>query len=175
MIINQEYLLSLIDQRVKDIIYEKYKESDPQDITACLVELMKYLYLTSKYPKTLAGTFVPIAQEVDDLWHQLILQTHYYPKICQRLPGKRFIHHESMPFGDYVGDQNDDATALIPEILCWVPYYVKTFGDIQPAAVKYWCFFYSIIEVQDLDIDTLNKMGREDTYFEIDPLGENPA
>ena len=165
MFITQEYLLSLIDSHVKETIYRKYQDSDPQDVTNCLTELMKYLYLVSKYPKTLSATFIPITQEVDDMWHQMILQTRYYPQICERLPGKRFVHHESMPFESYISEHEQQN--LVHEILRWVPYYVKTFGDIQPTSMKYWWFFNTIIDVQKLELNKLNEMGRNDTYFEM--------
>jgi hypothetical protein len=167
MFIGQDYLLSLVDQRVKDIIFQKYKNSPREDVINCLTELMKYLYLVSKHPKMLAGTFVPITQEVDELWHQMILQTRYYPQICERLPGKRLVHHESMPFEDYVSE-HEDQNKLVHEILRWVPYYVKTFGDIQPSAIRYWCFFGSVLEVQNLGLDKLNEIARNDSYFKME-------
>lgn len=165
MEITQSYLLSLIDPRVKDIIYKKYKDSNPEDVTNCLTELMKYLYLVSKYPEGLKGTFVPITEEVDNLWHQMILQTRYYPQICERLPGKLVVHHESMPFEEYA--EEHEPQKLVHEILRWVPYYVKTFGDIQPDAIRYWWFFSTLIKVQKLPLEKLNEMARNDTYFKV--------
>ena len=67
-----------------------------------LIEVIKYLYIISFYnnnfnlKKMNFITPVPFGEEIDIIWHNLIIQTQLYNKICYNfLPNKVFIHHKS--------------------------------------------------------------------------------
>ena len=134
MVILGSELLNLVDPRLKQYIFTKFKD-DSEALPSRFEELLKFLYLSSKYSE-LKRTFIPVTQEVDELWHALILQTAYYQKLCTALPSGRMIHHESMSFNDY--KINIPKKDLIDEMLQWISLYVKNFGDIQEDRLKYW-------------------------------------
>ena len=53
-------------------------------------EYKQFLYLIYKNP---GKTIVPWSQDMDDLWHEHILDTNRYAQDCQTIFG-RFIHHD---------------------------------------------------------------------------------
>ncbi|MEV4340985.1 hypothetical protein [Streptomyces sp. NPDC049590] len=100
-------------------------------------ECLRYLYLVSLHPDRLAGLFLPVEQDIDEIWHYLILQTHEYQELCeQRLPGRRFIHHRSISYGAYQ-EAPGRATAA-EEALRWIPLYTAAFGPFDEDAVPHW-------------------------------------
>jgi hypothetical protein len=82
-----------------------------------IVECLKYLYISSVY----GGGFIPVSLEIDEVWHKMILQTRYCAKLCEDLPGRRFIHHETLPFAVYSGDRDD--TDVVEAFARWIPLY----------------------------------------------------
>ncbi|MBD2121481.1 glycine-rich domain-containing protein-like [Trichocoleus sp. FACHB-262] len=56
--------------------------------TRAIARYLGFLYLVGQYPRL---QLVP-TQEIDQVWHQHILDTHKYAEDCQHLFG-RFIHH----------------------------------------------------------------------------------
>ncbi|MFH9405234.1 hypothetical protein ACH4JS_36555 [Streptomyces sp. NPDC017638] len=100
-------------------------------------ECLRYLYLVSRHPDRLGGLFLPVEQDIDEIWHYLILQTREYRQLCeQRLPGGRFIHHRSISYGDY--QQAPGRAAAAEEALRWIPLYTAAFGPFDEDAVPHW-------------------------------------
>ncbi len=53
-----------------------------------VTECLRYLYLVSRHHDQLGGLFLPVEQDIDEIWHYLILQTREYRALCEeRLPG----------------------------------------------------------------------------------------
>ncbi|MCX6780861.1 MAG: hypothetical protein NT003_01955 [Candidatus Magasanikbacteria bacterium] len=65
------------------------KEWEDERIAAADAEYRKFLWLLAKYPGEM---MVPWSQDMDDFWHQHILNTANYTATCKRLFGK-YIHH----------------------------------------------------------------------------------
>lgn len=158
MLVDGSNLLNLVDSRLKQYIFTKFKD-DTETLTARFEELLKFLYISSKYPY-LKRTFIPLTQEVDDIWHSLILQTAHYQKLCESLPSGRMIHHESITFNDY--KTNIPKKELIEEMLQWISLYVNNFGDIAEDRLKYWFFIRMIKQTLNISLDELNHHARND-------------
>jgi hypothetical protein len=156
MLVNINNLINLVSPRVKQHIFTKFKD---ESITLHIrfEELLKFLYISSKYPQ-LKKTFIPLTKEVDDIWHELILQTAYYQKLCEALPGGKMIHHESLSFHDY--QTNIPKNELIHEMLQWISLYVKNFGDFTEERIYFWFFINKIKETLNLSISELNNYAR---------------
>ncbi len=116
---------------------------------------MRFLYLTSKNGE---GKFMPLTQEADDVWHELILQTVFYAELCERLPGKKFLHHTSLPFKDYAS-QNGIGNS-IDELASWIPDYVQTFGNFTVEGARCWSFCLYLMNEMGLDLETINAAGK---------------
>jgi len=161
-VVGEDRLFLFVDPKLRSHIRKKFSHYEANDLDACLAELLKFLYLSSKYPE-LKGNFIPVTQEVDDLWHEFILQTKYYQKLCSRLPGGEFIHHESMGFDDYRAER--PRAEVVHEILRWISFYVHNFGEIREERLKHWFFVRMVLRALNLSLADLNRMALEDTYF----------
>ncbi|MER7518755.1 hypothetical protein [Streptomyces sp. NPDC126499] len=100
-------------------------------------ECLRYLYLVSRHPDRLGGLFLPVEQDIDEIWHYLILQTREYRELCeQRLPGGHFIHHRSISYDAYQEAPGREAAA--EEALRWLPLYTAAFGPFDADALPHW-------------------------------------
>ncbi|MEU7581168.1 hypothetical protein AB0B50_26600 [Streptomyces sp. NPDC041068] len=106
-------------------------------VTHQVRECLRYLYLVSRHPDRLGGLFLPVEQDIDEIWHYLILQTREYRELCeQRLPGGHFIHHRSISYDAYQ-EAPGRATAA-EEALRWIPLYTAAFGPFDEDALPHW-------------------------------------
>jgi hypothetical protein len=102
-----------------------------------VTECLRYLYLVSRHRTELAGLFLPVEQHIDEIWHYLILQTREYRAFCEeRLPGRVFIDHRSIAYGEY--QQEPGREQVIEEALRWIPLYVREFGPFDEGALPHW-------------------------------------
>ncbi|MEW1928507.1 hypothetical protein [Streptomyces sp. NPDC088360] len=125
-------------------------------------ECLRYLYLVSSHPERLGGLFLPVEQEIDEIWHFLILQTREYRELCeQRLPGGHFIHHRSIAYTDYQGggDRADEGRQVAAEeALRWIPLYTAAFGPFDQDALPHWTivrFLYQELGMSLAEISAL--------------------
>ncbi|MFG2497365.1 hypothetical protein ACGFSB_03995 [Streptomyces sp. NPDC048441] len=106
-------------------------------VTHQVRECLRYLYLVSRHPDRLGGLFLPVEQDIDEIWHYLILQTREYRELCeQRLPGSHFIHHRSISYDAYQADPGRETAA--GEALRWIPLYTAAFGPFDADALPHW-------------------------------------
>ncbi len=125
-----------------------------------VVECLRYLYLISLYPKELGGLFLPVEQEIDEIWHYLILQTRPYRALCEeRLPGGFFIEHRSLPFSSY--QQEPSRTQLIEESLRWLPLYRGMFGPFDENALPHWTMARFLHEQLGLSLSDIASLDAE--------------
>ena len=82
------------------------------------------------------GGFIPVSDEIDDIWHEYIVQTREYEQLCKDLPGQKFVHHQTISFDAYA--KNKDRTAILKEMLDWVPEYYANFGEFTERTAPYW-------------------------------------
>ncbi|MFJ2766904.1 hypothetical protein [Streptomyces sp. NPDC087300] len=131
---------------------------DTAAVTYQVRECLRYLYLVSRHPDRLGGLFLPVEQDIDEIWHYLILQTREYRELCeQRLPGGHFIHHRSISYDAYQADPGRETAA--EEALRWIPLYTAAFGPFDADALPHWTvvrFLHdqlglSLAEISDVD------------------------
>ncbi|MFF8657319.1 glycine-rich domain-containing protein [Streptomyces huasconensis] len=110
---------------------------DAGHVTYQVRECLRYLYLISRHPDRLGGLFLPVEQDIDEIWHYLILQTREYRELCeQRLPGGHFIHHRSIAYDAYQSAPGRERAA--EEALRWIPLYTAAFGPFDEHALPHW-------------------------------------
>ncbi|MEW2392300.1 hypothetical protein AB0933_28470 [Streptomyces venezuelae] len=126
-------------------------------VTHQVRECLRYLYLVSRHPDRLAGLFLPVEQDIDEIWHYLILQTREYRELCeQRLPGGHFIHHRSVSYDTYQQEPGRETAA--EEALRWIPLYTAAFGPYDEDALPHWTvvrFLHEVLEMSLAEIATL--------------------
>lgn len=92
---------------------------------------------------------IPVSKEIDDIWHLLILETREYMDLCEKLPGGKYIHHQSRVLAKYLGKSqsphfkkgfSDDSAGDGPMIrsLSWLVSYVACFGRFTAETIAYW-------------------------------------
>lgn len=123
-----------------------------------VLECMRYLYLVSAHPDRLGGLFLPVEQDIDEIWHFLILQTREYRVLCEeRLPGGFFVHHRSIGYEDYQADPGRERA--VEEALRWIPLYCEEFGPVDEGILPHWtivrflhqALHLSLAEISDLE------------------------
>ena len=123
-------LSEYLDQHMFSKLEKKHSHLSRDDLANCLVELIKYLIL-STYTKSL---FFPYNKDVDELWHSLICETHTYQKLCDTISPGLFIHHTGMVFEEYAS--NLTLEEVHNEQLSWLASYVHVFGPMPETAFK---------------------------------------
>lgn len=142
-----EHMWSILNRRLTD---------RPQDeIKRQVEELMKFLVIRSEGK----SSFIPLSQDVDDVWHEFILQTKSYRSLCDSLPGKVFIDHESLGMEEYVKRHGQEA--LVEEMLSWLPEYVQRFGDFDEDIAGYWTACRFLQTEMGMSLDEINALARE--------------
>ncbi|WP_030024240.1 hypothetical protein [Streptomyces monomycini] len=126
-----------------------------------VTECLRYLYLVSRHREQLSGLFLPVEQDIDEIWHYLILQTREYREWCeQRLPGRFFIEHRSIGYDAY--QQEPGREQAIEEALRWIPLYVREFGPFDEGALPHWTivrFLHDQLSMSLRDIAALQPAG----------------
>ncbi|TJZ58912.1 hypothetical protein FCH28_01785 [Streptomyces piniterrae] len=132
------------------------REFVERQVTECL----RYLYLVSRHRDRLSGLFLPVEQDIDEIWHYLILQTREYRTLCEeRLPGKFFIEHRSIAYEDY--QQEPGREQALEEALRWIPLYCQEFGPFDEGALAHWTivrFLHAQMGLSLTDIAALEPM-----------------
>ncbi|MFI0262998.1 hypothetical protein ACH4OW_28650 [Streptomyces sp. NPDC017056] len=133
----------------------------PEYVERQVTECLRYLYLVSRHREELSGLFLPVEQDIDEIWHYLILQTREYREFCEeRLPGRFFIEHRSIGYDDY--QQEPGREQVIEEALRWIPLYVREFGPFDEGALPHWTivrFLHDQLSMSLRDIAALQPAG----------------
>ncbi len=141
---------------------------DPTYVESQVIECLKYLYLISRYPEQLAGLFLPVEQAIDEVWHYLILQTREYRQLCEeRLPGRFFIHHRSLPYEDYQQRQ-PSREQMLEEALRWLPLYREEFGPFDESALPHWTMVRFLNQHLGLSLDDIAALEEENEAAQPD-------
>jgi hypothetical protein len=106
------------------------------DAIATTDQYRKYLFLNVKYPDQI----IPPSDDIDELWHNHILDTHLYIKDCDALFGK-YKHHYP-----YFGiDEKSDMNDLNKAFNNTKELYLKEFGEeLVATKSQYPTFIYSL-------------------------------
>ncbi|WP_152442572.1 hypothetical protein [Nocardiopsis kunsanensis] len=152
--ITSEYL----PKEIKEHLEGRFAERKGDVLSVQIEECMRFLYLASKNG---GSKFMPLTQESDDVWHELILQTVFYAELCDRLPGNKFLHHTSLAFKDYAGEIGVEKS--IGELLSWIPDYVQTFGRFTEESARCWSFCLYLMNEMGLDLESINTAGESKT------------
>jgi hypothetical protein len=156
--LNPSYAMTVID-RIDD--------EDRDTVEQQFVECLKFLAITA----STSGRRIAVIPEVDRVWHELILQTVAYGRLCASFPGKRFLHHESItPTGYYerVGDRE-----FVREFVQWVPDYVQNFGPFTERSAALWTVTGFLESEMGMSLDEINAFGREESAEVLLP-GDSP-
>lgn len=158
----RDLLGDALHTEVVDHFIEESEGASREFVTRQVTECLRYLYLVSQYRDRLGGLFLPVEQDIDEIWHYLILQTREYRALCEeRLPGRFFIEHRSIAYEDY--QQEPGREQALEEALRWIPLYCREFGPYDEGALPHWTivrFLHVQMELSLADIAALQPMAR---------------
>ena len=156
----------LAEKYVTAKMWDVLKENLPERSDAVLVlqveEFLKFMTIASDEDTS----FIPLNAEVDDIWHEFIMQTASYDNLCKKLPGKRFIHHETISMEEYskkVGKEQ-----MVDQMLEWLPKYINRFGPFTDKISDYWTICRFLKNELGLSLAQINNIGSKQAQ-EIPP------
>lgn len=133
---------------------EKAPDTPREFVDRQVTECLRYLYLVSRYRDRLSGLFLPVEQDIDEIWHYLILQTREYRMLCEeRLPGRFFINHRSIAYEDY--QEEPGREQALEEALRWIPLYCREFGPFDVGALPHWTMVRFLHEQMGISLTDL--------------------
>ncbi|MCP9210230.1 hypothetical protein [Streptomyces cucumeris] len=155
-----EELTGLLGERLHQEVVryaEARTDAGPEYAGRQVLECLRYLYLVSRHQDRLSGLFLPVEQEIDEIWHYLILQTREYRTLCEeRLPGRYFIHHRSIGYDDY--QQEPGRERAIEEALRWIPLYRAAFGPFDEGALPHWTVVRFLHTRMDMSLEEISAL-----------------
>lgn len=117
------------------------------------IECLKYLCIMS----LTKGRRIAVTPEVDDIWHELIVQTKSYKALCEALPGQRFVHHESITPAEY--EKRVGSSEFVDEFLKWIPEYVQSFGPFTEETGHHWTIVGFLQDHVGMPLEEINELG----------------
>jgi hypothetical protein len=138
-------LLSEIPAEFRNRLQVKF-ELQTTDALRGITECLKMLSMASVGAKAFAYL---ISQDLDNIWHELILETRLYHRVCSLLPGGQYVHHSAMDSTDHSADRQGQALATLAT-------YVANFGPFEPSAKQWWPVLEFLCHELEIDLETLN-------------------
>jgi len=144
----------LLTERMRNVLSEKLSDRTAAELKLQIDECLKFLAITS----VMQENFFPLSKEVDEVWHELISETREYRRLCDQLPGRRFLHHSATTLAEYA--QQRDTRTVVRQLLNWIPNYVNQFGDFTEEGAKHWTICQFLRNEMGISLDDINRIGR---------------
>ncbi|GAA3150636.1 hypothetical protein GCM10010466_47220 [Planomonospora alba] len=142
--------------RMRELFAEDFPERSPQELEIQIEECLKFLYIASMSD----GVFIPLTKEVDEIWHEMILQTKFYQQLCSSRSGRRFIHHESIGLNGYANIMGKGTS--VKKFLEWLPKYVSHFGEFTERTAPHWVIVQFLMNELGMTLQEINEIGRRE-------------
>ena len=143
----------MLDEHYKNMVKSRIIGRSHEVLDRQITECLKYLAIVSMT----TGRRIPVTPAVDDVWHELILQTRSYRELCRTFPGAKFLDHESidpLAYNERVGESR-----FIREWVQWVPDYVQSFGRFTPETAQHWNVMIFLQDELGMSLDEINELG----------------
>jgi len=150
-LISDQKLLSYLDPEVLSLTRKHFTDRSECEIQ--ILECLKFLYLMSSQPTLIHG-FLPVNQEIDDIWHYFIIQTREYDLFCKKLPGGFFFNHKSIHFNVYTKTRVRES--IVRDFIKWIKPYRNCFDDFKEETVPYWIAPKFICKSLEITTEELN-------------------
>ena len=134
-------------------LQHQFSALNDDELNLRLQEFLKFIYIQSLKE----GGFIPVSDEIDQIWHEYILQTREYQALCLDLPGKSFVHHQTTTLADYA--KKHDRKKVISSMLAWIPDYHRYFGEFTEKTAPYWTMVTFLSKELHLSLKQINDIG----------------
>lgn len=119
----------------------------PQIAPNAVMELLRFLCLVSLGE---SETEALVSQELDEIWHAIILDTRLYRSICLALPGNKFLDH--VPGETHSLLSKEGMHKAMQSMIA----YVRHFGPFTKDVLIYWPAVSDLASAFDLSLTELN-------------------
>ena len=140
---------------MKQQLNKVFSDLNPDEINIRMAEFLKFIYIQSMKD----GGFIPVTAEIDQIWHEYILQTRAYQSLCMDLPGGEFIHHQTITLSEY--SKNHNRIDVIKGMLDWIPDYCSCFGEFTEQTAPYWIIVDFLSKELHLTLSQINQIGKD--------------
>lgn len=144
----------MLDETYIDLVRERVLEKGLPCSDQHILECLKFLALVSASP----GRRIAVTPDVDEVWHELIVQTARYRRLCAALPSGRFIDHESITPTAY--EERVGGKESVDEFLRWLPEYVSCFGPFTEERARHWTIVAFLREQLGMSLAEINDAAR---------------
>ncbi|MEV0323113.1 hypothetical protein ACIBKX_33675 [Streptomyces sp. NPDC050658] len=147
-------LWSYLTPDMREGLEKKFSDRDETELHGQIEECLKFLYIAS-----LTGrTFIPLCSELDDIWHELIVETRFYQDFCSKLPGGKFLHHAAIDMETYA--EKIGKEQAVGDSLDWLPRYYHHFGAFIEERARWWSIVEFLRNEMGLTLPEINEVAR---------------
>jgi len=147
-------LNTYIDRPMWGYLSNKFPDWSTEELEIRLSETIKFLYIAS----VIKGPLL-VTEELDDIWHHMIMETGAYISLCKSLPGGQYIHHSSKDYQS--GLQEEVPEDLEKEVVSYANY-VYSFDGFNENTIQYWPGAQSLMNASDCEtVEDFNNFLKE--------------
>jgi len=154
---------ALLDAPLRHYLDRQFNQVPATERALRIEETLRFLFIAHECRGP-----IPVAREIDEVWHALILQTQEYVALCGRLPTGRYIHHSSNEylrwFDPSVGGPNELANDVRMLAL-----YVANFGPLGEASSAHWLLARHLTQRRGWSMEALNDWLQSGAAAEVPP------
>ena len=147
-------LWSYLTQKMRENLNKTFSARAESELQGQIEECLKFLYIASLNGRA----FIPLSSEIDDIWHELIVETRFYQEFCSKLPGGKFIHHESIDMDSYAKEISKEQA--VGESLDWLPRYYLYFGEFTEERARWWSVVQFLRNEMGFTLQEINEVAR---------------
>lgn len=141
---------TLLDEPLRHYLDRQFDQVPATERALRIEETLRFLFIAHECRGP-----IPVAREIDEVWHALILQTQEYVALCDRLPTGRYIHHSSNEylrwFDPSIGGPNE-----LADDVRMLALYVANFGPLGEASAAHWLLARYLTQQCDWSLEALN-------------------
>lgn len=140
-----------VESKIAQKIRTKFSKIAEESFKIHLRELLRFFVISADFEE---GIFFPGDELMDQMWHELIVETNLYFHICSNIGRGEYIHHNSIELSEYVELKGKDY--VIKEQLRWLVSYNKKFGPLTVESSEILPISQMILERLNLTLVELN-------------------
>lgn len=152
MITNQQLRDTFLSAPMKYYFDKKLAPLSSDEVTVRIEELLKWLNMSA-----FCLGDIPFTLEIDEVWHYWIMETAEYAKLCDKLHGRKFIHHSSSDYAEYFDQDAKKRNVDFEKGVGILSSYVLNYGPFAAERIRYWPLAERIIQDMQWSVDELNE------------------
>ena len=146
----------------------RFSSESPSVLAIGIREILRFICMAANADQNF---FFPGDQFLDEIWHELIVETKFYRELCEKFRSGSFVDHTAMPLTEYLDSITADQAKR--EQLAWLILYVDLFGPIDQPAFAILPMARGLANLMGLGLEDLNSLAS--TFSKINKSADTPA